>query len=275
MAATPQAVALALLPALSGALYSQPMPTKSTEVVHISGRIVDSKGRPRPFVVLSVAPLDPADSAPPLTAQAGYDGLVSFAAKLGKRYEFSIPGGMFKIIPPNVEADTKDEVAIGDIVVEPEVTSDFALQQIVVDSRATDHPITGPLPDFTPQCEDAAGSIRLERYKPLEDFIGKGAEAIRVNSLAGIPMRLPDGSAVSSTAISPEAIRAIVLQVWRGLFRSATCRVMWAESTWWGIGATVEYEDGSRADLLTDGGHVGVRDRKGRTWYIRLWPAVD
>jgi hypothetical protein len=43
----------------------------------------------------------------------------------------------------------------------------------------------------------------------------------------------------------------------------------------WNIRATVEYEDGKKSTMLTDGLHVQVQDREGKYWYMREWPAVD
>jgi hypothetical protein len=45
---------------------------------------------------------------------------------------------------------------------------------------------------------------------------------------------------------------------------------LWAEVTLWNIEASVEYEDGKRALVLTDGWHIEVQDREGKQWFTRL-----
>ena len=79
----------------------------------------------------------------------------------------------------------------------------------------------------------------------------------------------------SDPPLTPAQIKQEVRRVWLGVFWDASCYLGWAEGNFWNIQASVEYEDGERASLLTDGGHVQVQDRQGKYWFIRLWPAVD
>lgn len=92
--------------------------------------------------------------------------------------------------------------------------------------------------------------------------------------IAGFPTYSLDGSAVA-TPVDPEQIRASIVQVWSGLFRHAACYLGWSEGSWWNMEASVEYPNGDRASLLTDGGHVHLKDRHGRILFTRLWPVVD
>jgi hypothetical protein len=41
------------------------------------------------------------------------------------------------------------------------------------------------------------------------------------------------------------------------------------------VEASIEFEDGKRSSLVTDGGHVRVQDRTGKYWFMRLAPAVQ
>ena len=75
--------------------------------------------------------------------------------------------------------------------------------------------------------------------------------------------------------LTPDQIKAEVRKVWLGIFQYATCQIEWDEGTLWNVLATVEYEDGRKSSILTDGLHVQVQDREGKYWYMREWPAVD
>ena len=69
--------------------------------------------------------------------------------------------------------------------------------------------------------------------------------------------------------LTPDQIKDEVRKVWVGIFNYLTCQIEWAEGTFWNIQATVEYEDGRKSSILTDGGHVQVQDREGKYWYMR------
>jgi hypothetical protein len=71
---------------------------------------------------------------------------------------------------------------------------------------------------------------------------------------------------------TPVQIRELLRKVWLGTFSSASCGIDWAEGTYWTVEATIEFDDGKQCSLLTDGGHVRVRDRSGEYWYMRLSP---
>ena len=72
-----------------------------------------------------------------------------------------------------------------------------------------------------------------------------------------------------------DEIRDLVGKVWQGEFQSASCYIMWAEGTPWSVAAVIEFADGKRATLVTDGSHVEVQDHEGRYWYMRLLPAAQ
>jgi hypothetical protein len=59
------------------------------------------------------------------------------------------------------------------------------------------------------------------------------------------------------------------------VIRSADAALLWSEMTFFNLLASVEYEDGTHVQLLTDGLHVGLVDRDGRMWFTRLCPAAS
>lgn len=103
--------------------------------------------------------------------------------------------------------------------------------------------------------------ISFDRYLTVESFVGGKVELIRVVHY--------------DPRLTPPQIRDEVRKVWLGIFWFATSSIMWDEGNSWNIAASVEYEDGQRTLILTDGGHVQVQDREGKYWFIRLWPAMQ
>jgi hypothetical protein len=70
-------------------------------------------------------------------------------------------------------------------------------------------------------------------------------------------------------------LRKTVLSVWNGKFQSSTCYINWAEWHAWPIETRLEFEDGRRGVLITDGSHVALKDHDGATWFFRLLPAAQ
>ena len=42
----------------------------------------------------------------------------------------------------------------------------------------------------------------------------------------------------------------------------------------WSIESTLEFKDGKKGLLITDGEHVAVRDHGGKSCFFRLWPGA-
>lgn len=97
--------------------------------------------------------------------------------------------------------------------------------------------------------------IYLERSTAVGDFIGDTAKIVRVTRYA----RTDETKALE-----------ILKKVWNGQFRTASCFIGWAETTYWSVESMVEFKDGLRSKLITDGYHVALQDRNGRYWFIRL-----
>jgi hypothetical protein len=262
-----------LLAVLPGTGFSQVAHDEPAKAVHISGRVTDVKGRPLGGAMLSLVPLDPGDTAPPVTAIAKYDGLVVFAGA-PKRYKLSVPGGEFKIVPATLNIDARD-IEVGDIIVQPDVRNDLKLEQIIVDPGVLKNrssslgpilspPTIGlegwrqPIVPFTSAC-----NVHFDRYRTVEAFLGGKVKTIRVVRFAG------------SSEPKPAEIQSRIMEVWLGVFRDASCGITWSEGVFWNLEASVEYEDGKRGAILIDRWiHLQVLDREGRLWFIRLWPGV-
>src|SRR6266404_9978154 len=202
--------------------------------------------------MLSLVPLDPGDTAPPVTAIAKYDGLVVFAGA-PKKYKLSVvPDGEFKIVPATLDIDARD-IEVGDIIVQPGVRSDLKLEQIIVDPVVLKNrssslgpilspPTIGregwrqPVVPFTPACD-----VHFDRYRTVEAFLGGKVKTIRVVRFAG------------SSEPKPAEIQSRIMEVWLGVFRDANCGITWSEGVFWNLEASVEYEDGKRGAILIDG----------------------
>jgi hypothetical protein len=271
-----------LLCVLASAGFAQATRDKTIGRVHVSGRVVDAKGRPLGYVFLSLTPVDRSDKAAGIAVTARYDGVVVFSGIQPKKYKLAVPGGQFKVSPSVVEVGPTDDVEIGDIAVQPDVTSDLRLEQIIVDpvvikASSIGMRVTFPpgietwamsLPDIERTSSQPLGSafplcsVHSDRYKTVEAFVGGKVKAIRAVRLLG-----PNES-------GPAEIQSRIMSAWHGVFRTADCFMEWSELRGWNLEASIEYEDGKRTSMLIDSGiHVQVQDREGRVWFIRLWPS--
>jgi hypothetical protein len=120
---------------------------------------------------------------------------------------------------------------------------------------------SGPSLDRRAEWEALQNVYFFDRYLSVESFVGGKVKSIHVVRY--------------DPRLTPFQIREEVQRVWLGVFWTASSFIGWAEGSIWNIDASVEYEDGKRSSLITDGGHVRVQDREGKYWFIRLWPAVD
>lgn len=102
--------------------------------------------------------------------------------------------------------------------------------------------------------------IYLEHPATIGDFLGGAAKSVRVTRYA---------QPISSSPAETE-VPQILKKVWDGQFRSASCLIDWAEVALWSIEGVVEFEDGTRGRLITDGYHVALQDHAGKSWFIRL-----
>ncbi len=145
--------------------------------------------------------------------------------------------------------------------------TELTLSQIVVDAR---QPTEWNDPQWNirdisdPGCN---GSYRtFEHDISLQDLAGHAVKTIHVTSYRLFP---------SAPSNRQKDIRQRVLEVWLGKFRTAFRQLPWAEMTSWSINAIVEFDDGKRGSLLTDGTHVRLLDHDGKFWFLRLLPAAQ
>jgi hypothetical protein len=136
---------------------------------------------------------------------------------------------------------------------------------IVVDSVVvSDYQELGKETDRLNLASCNGGYHYLEHPTTVEDFVGGKVKAIRV--LRTAPLR-PWGKPPTA-----DEIRQRVRRVWEGKFQAAFCQLAWAEPTFWSIEATLEFEDGKRSPLITDGVHVALQNHDGKTSFFRLFP---
>jgi hypothetical protein len=94
----------------------------------------------------------------------------------------------------------------------------------------------------------------------LEELAGGKVKAIRVvraETYKGAP------------AVKAEEARAKLEKVWSGRFGFMACQIGWAEPTLWSVEAELEFEDGKKGVLITDGWHVALEDHEGNNWFLR------
>lgn len=151
---------------------------------------------------------------------------------------------------------------------EPLESSDAHLPPIVVDSMvASDYRelIKAATKLESPSCN--GGYRYLEHPTTVGEFVGGAVKTIRV--LRTAPFR------PGAKPVTPEETRQKLKRVWQGKFQVPSCQIDWAEPAFWSIEAVVEFEDGKQSPLITDGGHVALRDHNGDGWFFRLFPAAQ
>jgi hypothetical protein len=112
---------------------------------------------------------------------------------------------------------------------------------------------------------DAPCGGRYEHLSPpktVGEFMGETVRAIRVVRFAGW-----------KAAPTREELRDALKRVWEGKFESVSCQIEWDEANFWSIEAVVEFGDGKRRELITDGAHVALQDHDGKSRFLRLLPA--
>jgi hypothetical protein len=107
------------------------------------------------------------------------------------------------------------------------------------------------------------GSRRLKSPTSVGESAGGRVKTIRVAGFAPMTPR-------QTFSQLPESVR----NVWMGKFQSSSCHIDWAEMNLWFLEARLEFEDGHRGVLITDGHHVALQDHNGMIWFLRLLPAV-
>ena len=135
------------------------------------------------------------------------------------------------------------------------------IPEIVVDPTA--HKVSDSLvPKFEPH-PSCGGNYRwFERPMTVPELAGGWVKNIRIVRFSS---ELSHTSAV-------EEMRNLVKRVWPGKFQGASCQIDWDEGTFWSVEAVVDFYDGRKSTLLTDGSHVELEDHNGNRWFLRLLP---
>jgi hypothetical protein len=107
-------------------------------------------------------------------------------------------------------------------------------------------------------CQSDKG--HMSQPTTVADFIGGKVKSIRLLRVAKFP--------------TANQLRGAIRRVWKGQFQGASCGIEWAEVTFWSVEAVVEFDDGKRSALITDGTHVALQDRQGNSWFLRLLPST-
>jgi hypothetical protein len=106
--------------------------------------------------------------------------------------------------------------------------------------------------------------VSLNAGTTVEAFVGGRVKDIRVIRFVGV-----------GNSATRKEVRNRITRVWRGKLKDVSCYLGWDEGTYWSIEAIVEFEDGKRGALITDGFHVAMQDHAGKTWFVRLFPATQ
>jgi hypothetical protein len=142
-------------------------------------------------------------------------------------------------------------------------SSDANLPSIVVDSVTTSDPRElMKAADALGKHSCNGGYDYMEHPTTVGESVGGKVKTIRVVRRAL--------SAPASIRVAPDEIRQKIKRVWQGRFQGSSCQIMWAEPTIWSIEAVLEFEDGKRSPLITDGWHVALQDHKGDSHFFRL-----
>jgi hypothetical protein len=151
---------------------------------------------------------------------------------------------------------------------EPLEISEVNLPAIVVDSIiVSDHRELIMAANSLESASCNGGYHYLERPTTVGDFVGGKVKSIRV--LRTAPFRS------GTKPPTPDEVRQKLKTVWQGKFQGAFCQIEWAEMTLWSVAAVVEFEDGKRTPLITDGVHVVLQDYNGNSAFFRLFPAAQ
>ena len=296
-------VSFAVLPAIGSAQAKPGEPGKS---VNISGRVIFPVGDGKSGFNVRIARIEPGGAVPLPLVHTDSNGEFTLLGEPDKTYRISL-GPSFKTPARTVRVASED-VVVGDMVLEkctdlrgpyakppdspPKLDGKLKLDQIVIEPQQMSGNFVGlstwtglPSPVWPsangvgsnasvefPQCWsgptlarrgewEGLCEVSFNQFFSIEDFVGGKVKTIRVVR--------------HDPRLTADQIEEEVRKVWLGIFHYATCQIEWDEGNIWNIRATVEYEDGKKSSLLTDGLHVQLQDREGKYWYMREWPAVD
>jgi hypothetical protein len=277
------------LPAIG---FAQTPPDQPAAFVRISGRVVFPDGNPV-SVHVTVARIEGDFLTHARSVITDVHGVFRLVVEPGYQYRIHLNGYWIKN-QKTADTTSGNDLDVGDLVFERcalsgplmgnqrtahDLAGDLKPEQIIIEPQehgqrwpelpeSTYTESVGPGKDVDlPPCWTAPSlenrkywepwpMITLDRAVSIGSFVGGTAKAIRVLSY--------------DPRLTPSQIRDEVRKVWLGLFTEAYSSIMWSEMNRWNIKASVEFQDGKRTWILTDGIHVQVQDREGKYWFIRL-----
>ena len=116
-----------------------------------------------------------------------------------------------------------------------------------------------------PGCTNRTGFLRtpvsladfLRGPATAEAIFGETIQSIRILHVADPPM-------------IRDAPGKELAKVWNSKIQDAACFMMWSEMATWNIEALVQFTDGKKSEVFTDGFHLAFQDHGGRAWFTRL-----
>jgi len=285
------------------------LPADPTRSVRISGRLVTSDGHPIDFSV-QVGEIMPDGLRDSTSLESdSSSGVFTFLGQAGTRYRFLVGNGR-STPPKTADTASGKDIDLGDMVLAfcPAVASHTRqvpalgasarrlLDEMVIEPQnplvPRDVSVNGgprALPFSLPPSKyrDSSGMTATEsRIVPALPPCWSGPSLDRPKEWesSGMvdfhdPFRLEsffDGKVRSLRVVryypgTPESkIREEVGKIWLGLFSYVTSSITWDEGNFWNVEVFVEYDDGKRTAILTDGAHAEVEDRRGKYWFMRL-----
>ena len=113
----------------------------------------------------------------------------------------------------------------------------------------------------------------MERAKNCGQRMWKEGMPFSLEELAGAKVKRIQVVRAETYKISPapkpEQVRMAIEKVWSRKFESMGCQIEWDEAVMWTVEAELEFEDGKKGTLITDGWHVAIQDHDGHNWFVR------
>lgn len=99
----------------------------------------------------------------------------------------------------------------------------------------------------------------------LQDLLGGKVKEIQVIRVTPLQPSAPQVTGL----YTPPAVLA-VKRALRRRIQDGNCAQVWTERPAWTVQADIQFEDGIKRKLFTDGTFVAAQDRSGRAWFLRL-----
>ena len=76
----------------------------------------------------------------------------------------------------------------------------------------------------------------------------------------------------TASGLTPERVRMALFELSRREIETPTGFINWSEMNTWSIDAQIEFSNGPKMRMLTDGSHTCLIDEAGRPWFFRISP---